>query len=654
MSLPDDPDAPTDHGPEGAEAPPTAVASSTSRAARPVRAAPRQSASKGAMRVLIGVTVLGALAFAGSAGLVGWLIWRADRAEVGEGTFLHVRLAGQIPDAPMRGGFMVEPDKLPPTATEVAAMVRKAGTDDRISGLLLSLDGPALGWGNTQELRGALSDFRASGKPCVAYSEAYDNAGYYLASACGKVLVAPSGVMLVNGLSVGVTYYADAFEKIGVSPQFEHVGDFKTGPEPYQRNAPSEAAIAAYESFVGSLFDQYVAGVAADRGVAPEQVRAWIDAPALTPQAALERGQIDGLAFPDALKEHIKAVNEPDFVARLTAPPKAKAEGEAEEEAEDEKTFTSMRQYLKEMRKAEDSGDSVVAIVHADGAILSGDAEEGLFADAALTDRAFRKWMEEARDDDRVKAVVLRVNSPGGSGLASDMMWREVHLTKAAGKPVVVSMANYAASGGYYISAPADWIVAQPGTLTGSIGVFGGKFALEGTYQKLGLSPHTYQRGANADLFSGVRPFSEEGRTIFRSYLETFYGTFVTKVSEGRTASGKPMTYDQAHAVAQGRVWTGEQALAHGLVDELGGLDVAVRKARALAKLPDDAEVGTVRLPKQKPFLEVLLEDMNALSPTVEVQLPIAAELEREAELLHAMAAEPAALVYLAGRPEVR
>jgi protease-4 len=221
--------------------------------------------------------------------------------------------------------------------------------------------------------------------------------------------------------------------------------------------------------------------------------------------------------------------------------------------------------------------------------------------------------MLEARRNEEVKAVVVRVNSPGGSGLASDMMWREMELTKAAGKPVVISMGNLAASGGYFLAAPADWIVAQPSTLTGSIGVFGGKIDISGTDEWTGLSSYSYKRGAHSDLFSSRAGFNEDSRVVFQSYLDNFYKVFVGKVSSGR---GLP--YEAVHEIAQGRVWTGRQALEHKLVDELGGLDVAIAKAAELASISD---YGLDRIPKQKDFMELLLEDLTK-TKTVEVALP--------------------------------
>jgi protease-4 len=231
-----------------------------------------------------------------------------------------------------------------------------------------------------------------------------------------------------------------------------------------------------------------------------------------------------------------------------------------------------------------------------------------------LADKTFRSWMQEIREDEDIHAVVLRVNSPGGSGLAADMMWREIQLTRAAGKPVVVSMGDYAASGGYYIAAPADWVVAQPGTLTGSIGVFGGKLALAGMWEKLGMTEFTYRRGAQSDLFSASAPFSEGGRVAFRSFLQDFYDRFLDVV-----ATGRGMERDAAHAVAQGRVWTGRQAMERGLVDDLGGIELAFAKAAELVEL--DA-YGVTTFPASKTLWDQIADDLEAEAIQPKVAIP--------------------------------
>lgn len=558
-------------------------------------------------RILLLITGIGVAAFLASVGLVSYLLMRTDWGDVKEGSFLAVNLQGALQDAPARGGLFLDPDQFPILVSEYAAGIRKAAEDDRIEGIYLTLDGPRGGFSSLQEIRSALADFREAGKPCVVYAEAYSTPTYYLASACEHLVLAPGGVNMVNGLSAEVTYYAGILEKIGAQAEMEHVGDFKSAVEPFERTGPSEAASEAMDYLLDGLYDQLIADIAEGRGRSVGEVRDWIDRPALSPAEALRRGMIDALAYPDQVRARLEEAGSEGWaeslVSVVTDDPPPKDEG-----------LTRFKEYLKGMRAAEKRQAAQIAVIHAEGQIVSGESEGGLFGDSALADKTFAKWMKEAREDKSIKAVVLRVNSPGGSGLASDMMWREIRRTQDAGKPVVVSMGDYAASGGYYISAPADWIVAGPLTITGSIGVFGGKLNLAGTYEKLGLTTHTYTRGAEADMFSSTAPFSEQGRLSYRQFLSEFYDFFLDRVADGRNLSR-----DDVHAVAQGRVWTGTQAVERGLVDELGGLDVAVAKAAELAGLE---AWGVRRLPRQKGLMELVLEDMQkTTAPTVRVDL---------------------------------
>lgn len=608
--------------------------------AEPSEKAGARKRTSNVTRVLLVLTALGALVFLGSIGLTVYLFSLGGKATVTEGTWLHAELKGILSDAPSQGGLFLDPSQSPPIVTEISRAVRRAATDDRIEGVLVVLDAPQMGWASAKEIRDSLVDLRAAGKPCVVYSELYTSGTYYLASACDRVVLAPSGISLVSGLSISVTYYAETLAKLGIEPEFEHVGDFKSAVEPYERTEPSPAAEQAYNDLVDGLYEEMVAAIATGRGLDPEAVRAHIDGMRLTPEAALERGFVDAVAFPDAVAKTLDTLDSEEWAEGLAMIQ------EDWEDKEWEEHFTALPEYVKEVRAEDAAWGDKIAVVHAEGPIQSGDGDQDLFGGALLTDGEFRKWMREVRKDESIAAVVLRVNSPGGSGLASDMMWHEVERTRAAGKPVVVSMGDYAASGGYYIAANADWIVAHPTTLTGSIGVLGGKFNLSGTFEKVGLHQTSFKRGELADMLSATRGFSEEGRAAFRDYLESFYESFVTKVAEGRE-----MEYAEVHAVAQGRVWTGKQALERGLVDELGGLDVALAKAAELAQVED---YSIRRLPEEKTFFDLLLEDLaSARSPTVEVELldelPGAEAAIREIVLLNGMMKDGGALLYLPG-----
>lgn len=573
--------------------------------------------------ILLALTLFGVFVFAASGVAVWYAASYEDSGEVTSGSFLRLELSGPLREAPVPGAILADPADRAPLVTEYAAAIRKAADDERIDGLLIEIDSASGGLASWQELRTAVLAFREAGKPCVAFGESFfTNYDYYLASACDTVVMSPAGANLVAGLSLELTYYKGTLEKLGVVPEFEHVGDFKSAIEAYEREEPSDEARIAFESILDSMFEQLVQGIADGRGMDPEAVRAAVDTPAMAPQGAKDAGLVDHLAFPDQVWASAYRFNEDGWADLLSDP-----ETRSVEETSDH--YTPAKEYVKEIRAKDNDYDDRIAVVHAKGTILSGDGDSGLFGDNNLTDGKFRRWMADARTNDDVKAVVVRVDSRGGSGLASSMMWREVARTKMAGKPVVVSFADYAASGGYYMSANADWIVSQPGTLTGSIGVFGGKFALAGAYEKIGMTTTTVKRGDMADLLSFSEPFSDEGREVFRGFLADFYQQFLQTVGDGRG-----MSTDEVHAVAQGRVWTGVQAIEHGLVDELGGLDVALAKAAELAELE---EYGLLRLPRSKSFFEVLMDDLgsgNVSAPKVDVALPVGLDMNEFEELV--------------------
>jgi protease-4 len=544
--------------------------------------------------VLLALTALGFLALVASVAGLAWVVAQRAEPTVDPGDWLHVTLKGPLVTGAQPVALVLDPADLPPTVTDIAWGIRAAATDDRVPGLFLELEDPMGGLASFQEIRSALVAFRDAGKPCVAYAEQLDFADYMLASACTEVVMPPAGIGLVTGLSAELSYYAGTLEKLGAVAQFEHVGDYKSAVEPFERSEPSPAAREAFDALFDSLFAQMTADIAASRGRTVEETRAAIDAPALAPPRIREAGLIDAVAFRDAVVATLGQAGTDGYAAALDAAPLAPSE--------EEPPLVPMRSWLRSLPERE--GSRVVAVVYASGPIVSGEGEGGLFADQVLADKDFAGWLREVGRDEDVAAVVLRVDSPGGSGLASDQMWRAIKRLQASGRPVVVSMGDYAASGGYYISAPADRIVAQRGTLTGSIGVFGGKMALGGTWAKLGITEAAFKRGAHADLLSSSTPFTEEGRAVFRQFLQDFYDAFLDRVAEGRKRSR-----EEIHTVAQGRVWTGEQALERGLVDTLGGLDVAVGEAASLAGIGDDYRVDT--WPKPKTLFEMIAEDLS-------------------------------------------
>lgn len=506
--------------------------------------------------------------------------------------WVQITVSGEIPDAPGNESIFDDPSNFPPLASEITRLIYDASKDPNVLGMYLEVQPNTLGWAQLQELREAIRVFQETGKPCKAWGESFSNKEYYLAAACTEIYLAPSGVTLVNGLSITQSYYATLFESLQIKANFAHVGDYKSAVEPYERTGPSEAASEASNYLLDSLYSQLRSGMeSTERDLNTNSVDELINNPPITPQDALNKKMVSGLAY----REEI--LNNDNGVERI-----------------------STLAYLRKRRPFWGSKDKNIAIVYASGAIMNGESGGSAMGSDIIGDKTVIAQLTDIEKSSDIKAVVLRVNSPGGSGSASDNIWHAIEKIKAKGIPVVVSMGNYAASGGYYISMNSDYIFANPGTLTGSIGVFGGKINIGGLYNKIGINLHTYKRGAYSTLFSSTDDFSDAEKAKYQEFLESFYKTFVTKASEGRS-----MEYDALHAVAQGRVWTGEQAIERKLVDELGGLEQAIQKAAELANL---TEYGFEVYPQRKSFLERLLDEKD---PEAVVALPnpkLQAELE--------------------------
>ena len=527
-------------------------------------------------------------------------------------------------ESPGSGSLFVDPSQLPPLSTAVSAGIRHAATDFGIHSLLLKINGLPGGWAQAEDLRDALAEFRAAGKPCTVWSPSYDTKSYFVASACTTVTTAPEGISMVTGINITQSYYGDALELFGVTANFEHVGDFKSAVEPYERTGPSADAATATNALLDSLYGSIVSGIASGRAVDEATVMDWIDNPPLAAADAEARGMLDQRIYEDVVDDTVM--------------------GDADN--------IGIRRYLNDMEGGWGSSGRV-AVLYLEGPIVVGKGETGLFGGQMIGSVTTTDAIEDLRKDRAVDAVVLRVSSPGGSGQASDDIWDAVNRLKVV-KPVVVSMGDYAASGGYYISMNADHIVAEPTTITGSIGVFGGKMNFSGLFAKAGVTQHGFSRGKHSDILSPSSDFDDDDRRVFRSFLTHFYDVFIDKAATGRN-----MTPEAMHAVAQGRVWTGTQALEHGLIDSLGGLGDAVAKAADLAELGPGYDVD--RLPKTKDFFEQLMDEM-AQAPDASIESRVMdrtipkplQEPMRVAWLLDQLTANGAAVAMLPGAIEVR
>ena len=468
-----------------------------------------------------------------------------------------------------------------PTLRSAIDALRRAKTDARITSLLiLPSEAPAL-WGKTQELRDAILDFKSSRKPVVAFLEYGGDQEYYLATAADRVFLLPTSSLDLKGLASYELFLRGSLDRIGTLPDFIHVGDFKTAPNIWTEKGFTPAHREMAESLNNDLFDQLVRAIAAARKKTPEEVRALVDEGPFLPEDALRAGLIDGLVYQDQLDEQAKL-----------------GKGKLNPVELGDYAGSARRRGSGFGRRGR------IALVLAVGTIMSGRSGRSAQGDV-LGSQTLAEAIRKARDDDSIKAVVVRIDSPGGSTVASDVIWRELMLTRAK-KPVVASMSDVAASGGYYIAMPAHVIVAQPGTLTGSIGVLGGKFVMAGTLETLGANVEGVAAGRHADIYSPLRPFSPEERAKLESQMEAFYDQFVEKVAEARRS-----TPERIDAIAQGRVWTGQQAKEIGLVDELGGLSRAITIARERAKLPAEGDIDLVVYPPRRSFYEMLADPLG-------------------------------------------
>jgi protease-4 len=464
--------------------------------------------------------------------------------------------------------------------------LRRAKNDPRIDSVLIvptPIESPY--WGKVQEIRDAVLDFRKSGKRISAYLEYAGEREYYLATAAEKIYLVPTGSLDVAGIATYEVFLKGTLDKIGAQADFEKIGDYKTAPNQLTQTTFTPPHREMTESLTRDMYEQLVRGIAETRKKNVEEVRALIDEGPFLPEHAQTAGLIDGLAYEDQLDDN-GAVSRSGTV-----------EGDV---------------YSRTRRRGPPRGAPRVAVVYVSGVINSGDSGfDPLNGDVAGS-TGLVKAIRSARADDNVRAIVVRIDSPGGSSIASDVIWRELTVTKneKPSRPLVASMSDLAASGGYYVAMAAPLIVAQPATLTGSIGIYGGKFVTGGTYAKFGANIESVTVGRNAGLESPSRPFNESERAKLQEQIQAFYQGFLQKV-----AASRRIPVERVDQIARGRVWTGAQARERGLVDALGGLDRAIALAKERAGISPETEVEVVTYPARKTLAELLLEQLSG-SPT--------------------------------------
>lgn len=490
--------------------------------------------------------------------------------------YLDVHLSGEIAEiAPPDALVAFVTGTRPLAVHDFWANLRKAKVDDRVQAVVLRLGLMQCDWAKANEMREAVLDFRRSGKKAYAViEEAPDfDMEYFLATACDRIILHPLGWLGVNGIGGYVPFLKGTLDKLGIRAEFEHVEEYKTAYNMFTEKGFTPAHREETESYYGDLFAQYVSAVAKARGKTEAEFRALVDRGFFQGDEAKAAGLVDDCLYEDEIQELLRRNG------GTTAPVRF-----------DDYT------RVKPSSLGLESGPHTVALIYAVGTIMTGESLSPIMGGSTVA-----RWIRTARTDPGIKAIVLRIDSPGGSSVGSDVIWREVALAKKA-KPVIVSMSDVAGSGGYWIAMSATRIVAAPQTLTGSIGVLAGKFSIDGLLRKLGVTAEKVTFGEKADVFSVFRPFTDKERKILKDEILWTYEQFLT-----RTAEGRGLTRDQVNAIGKGRIWTGRQAKELKLVDELGGLTMAIGIAKKEAGIDADEDVRLDVWPRKRTFWQSLL-----------------------------------------------
>jgi protease IV len=493
---------------------------------------------------------------------------------------LVVKLEGEIPEKP--------PVELPPllgdrpgvTVANVWMSLRKAAVDPHIRAVVLQPEGVHAGWAKLEEIRAGLERFKKSGKPLYAYLRAPGTREYYLASVADRIYLGPADPLYLKGMRAETMYFRKTLDKIGVSVEVEHAGKYKDFGDMFTRSDMSPATKEVLNGLLDEIYGNLVTGIAEGRKKTPAQVRALIDQGPFLAKEAQAAGLVDGLRFEDEMWGELAA----------------KLGGGSPQKV-------SLGKYVKV--PAGDLGltndKNLIAMVVGQGEITRGSESDDGAGESGITAYGFNKLLKRVAGDSAIKGVIVRIDSPGGEVTASDEIWREMNLLSKK-KPLVISMSDSAASGGYYMAMTGDPIVAYPGTVTGSIGVVFGKPNLHGLYDKLGITKDSLKRGRFADIDSDYKPLDTAERAKLRAGIDDTYRDFVTKV-----AAARHRKFDEVEPLSQGRVWLGSQARTRGLVDELGGIDRAIELLKQKARIPAAEKVTLLTYPARRNLMEMLL-----------------------------------------------
>lgn len=504
------------------------------------------------------------------------LRFRERPPDIADNSVLVLRLEGDVPEkTPVEIPFLTERQTL--TVTDVWMTLRKAAADSRIKAMVLLPEGLGGGWAKAEEFRADVEQFRKAGKPAYAYLRTPQSRDYYVASAADRIYLGPQDQFYLKGMRAEIMYFKRTLDKVGVTVDVEHAGQYKDFGDQFTRSDMSPKTREVMNLLVDDLYKNLVARIAEGRHETPEQVRAAIDLGPFQASQARRAGFVDELRFEDEMWNDLKG--------RLKVRDLKKVQATA---------------YVKVPLPKRLKGRERVALVVGEGDIVRGDPDNPASDENSLASYPFDKLLDEIGNDSTIRAVVVRIDSPGGEVAASDDIWRQMNLLSKK-KPTVISMSDVAASGGYYMAMTGDPIVAYPGTETGSIGVVFGKPNLHGLYDKLGITKDAVQRGRYAAIDSDYRSLNSEERQKLRDGIDDSYKDFVTKVADARHRR-----FNEIEPLAQGRVWLGSEAKERGLVDELGGLDMAVALAKKRANIPASEPVTLVMYPARRSLLGLL------------------------------------------------
>src|SRR5436190_1435066 len=535
--------------------------------------------------ILLVVVLVGAIAIAYAVNTMG-------RPEVEDNSVLVLNVSGSLPDyVPEQPFAKALGIRTKPSFSSLLTQLRKAKVDSRIGTVLVDINFPDIGWGKSYELRETIADFKTSCKPVYAYIEMGTNREYDLASAADTIVLPPSGDLYINGFAAEAMFYKGSLDKLGIEADVIQIGPkYKNAPDRYTKKEMSDGQREVINAVLDEYFERYTSAVAESRKKSKDDITAAIDAAPYNANQAKTLGLIDDALYREQVDQQLKDVlgyKKDDKLRTIGA-------GAYRDVPSDSLGLNN--------------GEKV-AVIFASGAITSGRSTNGPVSGEMIGSDTLVEAIKDAGDDKSIKAIVLRVDSPGGSALASDVIWHAIENAKEK-KPVVVSMSDVAASGGYYIACNANKIVAEPTTITGSIGVFMGKPVVKGFYDWLGITNQYVMRGKNSGIFRETEKWTPEERAkMVEQTNSIYYDNFVPKVSKGRNKSA-----EEVNTLGQGRVWTGTQAKSNGLIDEFGGLDKAISIAKELANLPAEKDVKRVVLPEPKPFLQTIFGDDDSSS----------------------------------------